>query len=104
MVNTKKLRAKIIEEGFTYERVAEYLNLSGCTFGRKVRNVSAFTLNEVEALIKLLNIPISEIAVYFLMGLEVWMNGKERLFCIQDEQLLQCSNWNDMQKKKLHFF
>jgi transcriptional regulator with XRE-family HTH domain len=71
MVNTKKLRGKIIERGLNYEKVAECLNVSSCTFGKKMRNISAFTLNEVEVLIKLLNIPVSEIVDYFLTGLEV---------------------------------
>lgn len=71
MVNTKKLRGRIIEKGLNYEKMAELLNTSSCTFGKKIRDVSSFTLNEVAVMIIALDIPVSEIVDYFLMELAV---------------------------------
>ena len=71
MVNTKKLRGKIIEKGLNYEKMAELLNISSCTFGKKIRNISSFTLNEAAVMIITLDIPVSEIVDYFLMDLAV---------------------------------
>lgn len=71
MVNTKKLRGKIIEKGLNYEKMAELLNISSCTFGKKMRNISSFTLDEMAVMRIALDIPVSEIVDYFLMELAV---------------------------------
>lgn len=71
MVNTKKLRGKIIEKGLNYEKMAELLNISSCTFGKKMRNISSFTLDEMAVMMMTLGILVSEIVDYFLVGLEV---------------------------------
>ena len=71
MVNTKKLRGRIVEKGLNYEKMAELLNTSSCTFGKKMRNVSSFTVNEAELMIMTLDIPVSEIVDYFFTELAV---------------------------------
>lgn len=71
MVNTRKLRGRIIEQGFNYEKVAEVMNLSACTFGKKLRNVSQMTLDEAKLLMIFLEIPADEFFEYFYEGMEV---------------------------------
>ena len=68
MVNTRKLRGKIIENGFTYAAISDLLGISSCTFGRKIRNVSEMTIAEAEQLISILNIDVSEAIEYFFWG------------------------------------
>lgn len=71
MINTKKLRGKIIEHGLTYAKAADILGISGCTFGKKMRNEAQMTLDEAEILMRLLKIPKDEFMDYFYEGLEV---------------------------------
>ena len=68
MVNTRKLRGRILECGFTYEDMAEKLCMSACTFGRKVRGVAAMTLMEAEQLMIILDIPKTELTDYFFLS------------------------------------
>jgi len=68
MINTKKLRAKIIENGFTYAVLAEKLHMSGCTFGKKIRNRADMSLSELVRLSKILSIPVTELSDYFFDG------------------------------------
>jgi transcriptional regulator with XRE-family HTH domain len=70
MVNTRKLRAKIMENGLNYEKVAEVMNVTACTFGKKIRNATQMTLDEAELLMRLLGIPPSEFLEYFFEGIE----------------------------------
>ena len=68
MVNTRKLRAKIIEKGLTYAVLSDLLGISSCTFGKKMRNISEMTIAEAEQIISILDIPISETVDYFFWG------------------------------------
>lgn len=65
MINTSKLRAKMIENGFTYQTLAEILGLSACSLSRKIRNISDATLPETAQIMDILSIPKSEIVNYF---------------------------------------
>lgn len=68
MVNTRKLRGKIIEKGFTYAAISDLLGISSCTFGKKIRNISEMTIAEAEQIIGILNIPPSDAVEYFFWG------------------------------------
>ena len=73
MVNTRKLRAKIIEKGFTYAAISDLLGMSSCTFGKKIRNISDMTIAEAEQIANILCIPPSETLEYFFWGVfEDW--------------------------------
>ncbi len=65
MVNTRKLRARIIEKGMTYEEMSQMLGISSCTFGKKIRNIAEMSLSEAELIIKILNIPMQDVLEYF---------------------------------------
>lgn len=68
MVNTRKLRGKIIEKGFTYAAISDLLGISSCTFGKKMRNISEMTIAEAEQIISILNIPAHDALEYFFWG------------------------------------
>lgn len=68
MVNTRKLRGKIIEKGFTYAAISDLLGISSCTFGKKMRNISEMTIAEAEQIISILNIPAQDALECFFWG------------------------------------
>ncbi|MBE7021936.1 MAG: helix-turn-helix transcriptional regulator [Ruminococcaceae bacterium] len=65
MVNTNKLRGKIVEQGLTFGRLADLVGMSPSTLGRKIRNISDMTLEEVELIRDILHIPGGQIMEYF---------------------------------------
>lgn len=65
MVNTNKLRARIVEQGSTIGRIADKLGISAYTMGRKIAGKTAMTLNEAFALKQLLEISDGEEGDYF---------------------------------------
>ncbi len=65
MVNTNKLRGKIVEQGLTFGSLAQQVGVSPSTLGRKIRNVSDMTLEEVERIRDILNIPPNRMMEYF---------------------------------------
>ncbi len=67
MVNTNKLRGKIVEQGFTVGSLAATIGVSPGTLGRKIRNLSDMTLEEVELIRVALNIPPGRIMEYFFV-------------------------------------
>lgn len=67
MVNTNKLRGKIVEQGFTCGSLAAAIGISPGTLGRKIRNLSDMTLEEVELIRTALNIPPGRIMEYFFV-------------------------------------
>lgn len=74
MVNTRKLRGKIIEKGFTYAAISDLLGMSSCTFGKKIRNLAEMSISEAEQIINILNIPPTDALEYFFWGaFEDWM-------------------------------
>ena len=67
MVNSNKLRGRIIEKGLSIGKVAENINVSASTLGRKIRGIADMTLREVEMLCHVLDIPKNEILTYFFV-------------------------------------
>lgn len=65
MVNTNKLRGKIVEQGLTFGSLARMIGISPSTLGRKIRNLSDMTLEEVELIRGSLNIPLESVMEYF---------------------------------------
>ena len=55
MLNRNALRAEIVKNGYTQQKVAEKIGMSEATFYRKMRDGS-FALDEAGKLIKLLDI------------------------------------------------
>lgn len=58
MVNSQKIKARIVELGLTQEQVAERLDIAVSSFNLKVNNTSRrqFNITEVQELMRILNI------------------------------------------------
>lgn len=56
MTNTLKLKALIVERGFTQEEVAKRLNISFQSMNAKINNKREFKASEITILIDLLKI------------------------------------------------
>lgn len=55
MIDTNKLKGKIVENGMTQAQVAEHLGVTPATFCRKMR-AGSFGVDEANKMINLLNI------------------------------------------------
>lgn len=56
MVNSRKLKALLVENSYTQSEVAKLLGISTNAFSRKLNNKSQFTLNEAYLLKNILNV------------------------------------------------
>ena len=60
-----RLKAKIIERGFSIADVARQIGLHPATFWRKCKGISNFTLKEIKAIKELLNLTEAETKYIF---------------------------------------
>lgn len=65
MVNTLKLKARIMEFGFTQKDVAKALNIALPTVSQKLNNKRPMYLQEADIIANLLEIPTQEFGEYF---------------------------------------
>lgn len=66
MTNTLKLKAVILEKGFTQEQIAEMLGMTIATFNYKVNNKSEFKASEIKKLGEILHLTAEEVnAIFF---------------------------------------
>lgn len=66
MLDSLKLKGKIIEKGFTIEKVAENIGMNKSTMSRKLNNNSDFTIKQADALVKLLDLNLDEaMSIFF---------------------------------------
>ncbi|MGN0539821.1 MAG: helix-turn-helix domain-containing protein [Candidatus Fimenecus sp.] len=56
LTNTTKLKAKLLENNFTQEKIADKIDISQQTFNTKLNNKAEFKASEIKALCKLLHI------------------------------------------------
>lgn len=65
MVNTQKIKARIIEVGLNQTTVAAALEIAQSTLNQKINNARPMTLEEAERLQAILKIPDPEFCAYF---------------------------------------
>lgn len=65
MINSKKIKARIVEMGMNQKTVAKALGLSQPAINQKINNVRPMDLCEAEKLCVLLNIKDTEFCDYF---------------------------------------
>lgn len=65
MVNTNKLKGRIVEMGFTQADGAKCLKIAQPTFSQKINNLRPMDLEEAEKLADWLEIPVEEYVTYF---------------------------------------
>lgn len=65
MVNSLKVKGRIVEQGTTISKLAAEMGLSAYSLGQKIGGKSIMTLDEADKLQNLLNIPDCEFKSYF---------------------------------------
>ena len=65
MINTNKLKGRIVEMGFTQADGAKCLDIAQPTFRKKINNLRPMDLDEAEKLAVWLQIPVEEYGIYF---------------------------------------
>lgn len=65
MINSSKIKGKMVEMGINQKDVAKELNLAPPTVSQKINNIRPMDLDEAEALAKMLKIPLSDFGEYF---------------------------------------
>ena len=63
--NYNKLRGRIKEKGYTQEDIAKKIGIAESTFSLRLNNQSLFIQDEINEIIKILEIPAEEIKPYF---------------------------------------
>lgn len=67
MINQDKLKAKIIENGYSREKIAEILGISPTSLNYKLNEKRQFKANEILILGKILKISNKDLANYFFV-------------------------------------
>lgn len=65
MVNTNKIKGRIVELGLTQKDIAEYLGLARSTVSQKINNVRSMDVHEAFLLADVLGIKDSEFREFF---------------------------------------
>lgn len=65
MINTNKIKARMVELQLTQKDVAKSLGLAQPTVNQKINNIRPMDLDEAEKLSSLLNISPDEFSMYF---------------------------------------
>lgn len=65
MVNTNKVKGRLVELGLTQKDGADCIGVAQPTFSQKINNLRPMDLDEAEKLAGLLEIPVGEYGVYF---------------------------------------
>lgn len=66
MINSNKLKGRIVEKGLTMQLLAPKIGCTPYTLGQKISNESPMYLEEVIVLVKELDITSDEFADFFL--------------------------------------
>lgn len=65
MINSNKIKGRIVELGMTQAEVARLLNLAQPTITQKINNIRPMDLQEAEKLCDILHIQPEEFSAYF---------------------------------------
>lgn len=77
MINTNKLKGKIVESGYNMKSFAKAIGMSFPTFSGKLHGSSYFDTRQVGKITTLLGIPLCEIPDYFFAKEDDKMPTKE---------------------------
>ena len=67
MVNSLKIKARLVELGKTQDSVAREMNMAQATFSLKINNKRAFTVSEAKQLIEVLEIADTDICSFLFV-------------------------------------
>lgn len=66
MINTNKLKGRLVEKGYKQADAANYLEIAQPTFNQKINNIRPMDLDEAEKLAEFLDITHEEFPSFFL--------------------------------------
>lgn len=66
MINTNKVKGRLVEKGYTQADAACYLGIAQPTFNQKINNIRPMDLDEAEKLATFLDITNEEFPSFFL--------------------------------------
>jgi len=66
MVNTNKLKGRLVEKGYKQADAANHLEMAQPTFNQKINNIRPMDLDEAERLAEFLDITNEEFPSFFL--------------------------------------
>lgn len=64
-INTAKLRAKRVENGYSMDRLSEKIGRTSKAYENKEKGITEFTRNEIEQLIEILKLSVKEVFEIF---------------------------------------
>lgn len=69
MINILKLKGRLKEKNLTQEKMANLMNIHPSTLNKKLNNETGehLTIDEVNQIKKILDIPLSEVNLYFFV-------------------------------------
>jgi transcriptional regulator with XRE-family HTH domain len=65
MVNTNKIRARLVELGLTQEDLAKAIGIAPCTVNQKLNNIRPMKLREANIIAEVLEIEDADFRAYF---------------------------------------
>lgn len=65
MLNTRKIKARLVELGLTQKDVANVLNIAPATASQKINGIRPMSLQEARALSRLLKLESADFGDYF---------------------------------------
>lgn len=68
MINSNKIKGRMVELGITQKDIARELRIAPPTVSQKINNVRPMDLNEAEILARMLRIDAEDFATYFFAG------------------------------------
>lgn len=66
MINTNKVKGRLVEKGYRQEDAAKFLDIAQPTFSQKINNTRPMDLDEAEKLAEFLEITDEEFPSFFL--------------------------------------
>lgn len=85
MVNTNKVKARIVELGMTQTDVADFMKMAQPTLSQKINNIRPMDLDEALRLATRLKIPVSDYEDYFFYNPVAQRNIDESDLAYEDE-------------------
>ncbi len=65
MCDSTKLKAKMVEKGFTQEKLASHIGINKSTLNRKIKNLDDFSIGEAKKIARILELSGDEATVIF---------------------------------------
>ncbi len=65
MINSNKIKGRMVELGVTQKDVAQHLGIAAPTVSQKINNIRPMDLTEAEKMAQMLKIPEEEFGEYF---------------------------------------